>query len=282
MLRFRLHSSPVQSLLLNVRSAGHYHFCAGHRETREPGAFFQLFWSVAGLGRIRAGGRTISIRPGGVFLYHAGETHDLAAEETSGWEYRWLTLDGEHSGNIAKLFRLRREQAAGPCPTHLFEELDACLRDPTAAGERRASVTAYEILMLASLGADAGVVRDPSATAERPETAAAAKAWFDERFADPQLNVSALAEKLRVHRASLHRAFVKSYGVAPVQYLARLRLRLALELLASTRLPIAEVAARCGLPDSAYFSKLIARHTGFSPRVYRDRYKKTVAGSRPS
>ena len=78
--------------------------------------------------------------------------------------------------------------------------------------------------------------------------------------------------RLRVHRATLHRVFRRNYGVSPVQYLGRLRLRLALELLTHTRLPIADVAIRSGLPDLAYFSKLIARHTGFSPRGYRQRH----------
>lgn len=275
MLRFRLHSSPGLPLLLNVRSAGHYHFGAGQREIREPGNFLQVFWSVAGHGSIRADRRRIAIRAGSVFLYHAGETHELTAGD-GGWEFRWFTLDGENFANVAKLFRLPRERTAGACPTALFDELDACLRDPTAAGERRASVAAYEILLLASLGG-----AEADAPAERPETARAAKAWLDEHFTDARLNVSILADKLRVHRTSLHRAFAKSYGVAPVQYLARLRLRLALELLTSTRLPIAEVAVRCGLPDAAYFSKLIARNTGYGPRAYRDRNAKTAAKARP-
>lgn len=276
MLRFRLHPSPNQAMPLNVRSAGHYHFVAGQQEIRPPGDFLQVFWSVAGEGWIVADKRRLTIRPGAVFLYHAGETHELTAG-ASGWEYRWFTLDGDQFRTVAKLFRLRREQWAGPCPVRVFEELDDCLQDPTAAGERRASVLAYEILLLASLGRAETRGGEP-----RPETAQAAKAWIDERFADPRLNVSALAEKLRVHRTSLHRAFAKSYGVAPVQYLGRLRLRLALELLATTRLPVAEVAGRCGLPDCAYFSKLIARHTGYSPRAYRDRNKKTAAVARPS
>lgn len=276
MLRFRLHQPPAQTLPLSVRSAGHYHFAAAQKEIRPPGEFLQVFWAVGGEGMIRADRRVLPIRPGMVFLYHAGETHELTAGE-KGWEYRWLTFDGEQFRNVAKLFGLRREQAAGSCPVRLFEELDRCLQDATAAGERRASVVAYEILMLAALGSGETRGEEP-----KPETAQAAKAWLDERFADPRLNVSALAEKLRVHRASLHRAFAKSYGVAPVQYLGRLRLRLALELLATTRLPIAEVAAKCGLPDCAYFSKLVSRHTGYSPRVYRERNKKTAAVARPS
>ena len=86
------------------------------------------------------------------------------------------------------------------------------------------------------------------------------------------MNVAALAARLGLHRASLHRVFTRRHGVPPVQYLGRLRVRSALELLATTALPVADVAVRCGLPDVAHFSKLVSRHTGFSPRAYRQKH----------
>ena len=265
MLRFRLHATPSQALPLNVRSAGHYTLPPGHREFRRPGRFLQVFWSVAGAGRHLLGDAAVPARPGTVFYHIAGEPHDLLAGP-EGWEYRWLTFDGARHPRLPREFGLRRPHAAGPCPLALFEELDLRLRDPAAEGELRASVLGYEILLRAASSAPA----EPRLSAAHPEVAAAAKAWLDARFTDARLNVSALAARLRVHRASLHRVFTARYGVPPVRYLAGLRLRLALELLVDTRLPVAEVAVRCGLPDVAHFSKLISRHTGFSPRAYRE------------
>jgi AraC-like DNA-binding protein len=267
MLRYRLHAAPAQAFPLNVRSAGHYALAAGRRETREPGSFLQLFWCVAGSGHLHLRrGAPVPLRPGDVFVYKPGEPHDLLAGP-GGWDYRWLTFDGERHRRIPRDHGLARSQPAGPCPEHLFEKIDACLRDPTSAGELRASVLAYELLLLATKPQP-----DATPNPSHPETAAAAKTWLDAHFTEARLNVAALAARLRVHRASLHRVFTRRYGVPPVQYLARLRLALALELLSSTRLPVADVAVRCGLPDLAHFSKLVSRHTGHSPRAYRQRH----------
>lgn len=265
MLRYRLHPAPLRAMPLNVRSAGHYRLEPGRREPRDPGDFFQLFWSVSGQGEMRLGKTVRAIRPGVVFHYAAGEPHDLRAGP-AGWEYRWLTFDGPAFSRIVADHGLARSQTAGPCPEHLFVGLDACLRDATAAGEFRASVLAYEILLRASTP----VATPPDDSTD--EAAARAKAWLDAHFTDARLNVAALSARLRLHRATLHRVFVKNYGVPPVRYLARLRLRLALELLGDTRLPVAEIAARCGIPDLPYFSKLVARHTGHAPREYRRRH----------
>lgn len=277
MMRFRPHALPLQSLPLNVRSAGHRRLEPRQAEGRVPGEFLQVFWSVAGDGTCRADGREQAVRPGGVFLYHAGEEHLLTAG-ADGWEYRWLTFDGRDFRRVAGLFDLPRIRTAGPCPERLFERLDVCLRDATAAGEHEASVIAYELLLLAARpeawGQPAEVARrGPS----RGDVAATAKACLDARFADPRLNIAVAAGQLRVHRASLHRAFLRAYGVAPVRYLAGLRLRRALELLGGTTLPVTEVAARVGLTDAAYLSRLVSRATGHSPRVYRERHGRTGA-----
>lgn len=270
-IRYRLHPAPAQALPLNIRSAGHYTLAPNQHQARASGKFLQLFWCVAGAGRIQLRrSEPILIRPGVVFIYKPGEPHDLLAGP-SGWEYRWLTFDGERHRTISRDYGLARSQSAGLCPEHLFDQIDACLRDPTSAGELRASVLAYELLLLATKPQP-----DATPNPSRPETAAAAKAWLDAHFTDARQNVAALAERLRLHRASLHRVFTRRYGVPPVQYLARLRVALALELLSATRLPVADVAVRCGLPDVAHFSKLISRHTGHSPRAYRQRHANLV------
>lgn len=265
MLRYRLNPSPARSLPLNVRSAGHYRLEAGRRELREPGRFLQVFWSVAGEGTVKVGKAVVPIRGDTVFFYAAGEAHELVAGR-AGWDYRWLTFDGEQFARITRIYGLARAQPAGPCPLQLFDRLDDALCDPTPDGELRASVLGYEILLRA------GAPRTENASLGAADAAVAAREWLDGHFTDARLNVAGLAERLGLHRASLHRVFTRRHGVPPVQYLGRLRLRLALELLATTSVPVAEVAVRCGLPDVAHFSKLISRHTGFSPRVYRQRY----------
>ncbi len=261
MIRYRLTQTPTRPLPLNVRSAGHYRLGAGESYVREPGGFLQLFWSVAGGGCMMLAKRSVNVPAGSLIHYVAGEPHTLVAG-SAGWEYRWFTLDGAGSAKVIEAWRLRRVQPAPPCPADLFERLDDALRDPTPAGEARASLLAYELLLRAT---------EPPSTTPTTGDAEAARAWLDAHYADAHLNVSTLAARFGLHRSSLHRQFMRSHGVAPVQYLGRLRLRRGLELLGTSRLPVADVAVRCGLPDVAYFSKLVSRHTGYSPREYRRR-----------
>lgn len=273
MIRYRLSTSPTRPLPLNVRSAGHYRLPPGHRETRVPGNFFQVFWTVSGNGRFNVAGRFMEVPSGGLFYYAPGEAHEIFAGP-AGWDYRWLTLDGPDSRRIVARHGLQRVQTGPACPEPLFERLDLALSDPTPDGERRASVLAYEILLRS--GDRAAAVQPAGMGAHDAEVV---RAWIDTHFADARLNVAALAEKFGLHRSTLHRAFVGGNGVAPVRYLARLRLRRGLELLAGTCLPVAEVAVRCGIPDVAYFSKLVSRHTGYSPRDYRRRQASVAQGA---
>ena len=57
---------------------------------------------------------------------------------------------------------------------------------------------------------------------------------------------------------------------SPVAYLNRLRLEHAAELLRTTGWPVSEIAARCGFPDSNYFTRVFRLSFAQSPRTYRN------------
>lgn len=67
----------------------------------------------------------------------------------------------------------------------------------------------------------------------------------------------------------LERAFGRDYGLSPRQYLRRLRMQTACQLLVSTRSTLAQVADRCGFADQSHFNRDFKRMTGMTPRAYR-------------
>ncbi len=91
---------------------------------------------------------------------------------------------------------------------------------------------------------------------------------LEREYAQP-LNVAQLAQTAHLSRSSLHRVFRDAYGLAPVEYLMRVRLNRAAEWLRGTDLPIGEIADRCGFTDSNYFTRQFRRQWGASPRDYR-------------
>jgi AraC-like DNA-binding protein len=71
-------------------------------------------------------------------------------------------------------------------------------------------------------------------------------------------------------RSHFMRVFRRATGQPPIEYLVRLRLQKAMELLAQTDLAITTIAMEVGFNDSNYFSRQFKAATGTSPSQYRN------------
>lgn len=95
-----------------------------------------------------------------------------------------------------------------------------------------------------------------------------ALSYIERHLADaPRLADIAAASSMS--RRSLSRAFRDAMGCTPVQYMVRLRIDRALELLRNSDESISEIAYALGYADSAYFSKQFHQQTGLTPRQAR-------------
>ncbi|MNZ84779.1 Bifunctional transcriptional activator/DNA repair enzyme AdaA [compost metagenome] len=67
----------------------------------------------------------------------------------------------------------------------------------------------------------------------------------------------------------LHRTFKKTTGQTPGEYIQRIRIGHAKELLISSQLSISEVGEKVGLHNTPYFITLFKKLTGVTPARYR-------------
>jgi len=70
-------------------------------------------------------------------------------------------------------------------------------------------------------------------------------------------------------RSNLMRIFRKATGQAPIEYLVRLRIQKAIELLRSTDRSITEISFETGFNDSNYFSRQFRKTVGRPPSAFR-------------
>jgi AraC-like DNA-binding protein len=77
---------------------------------------------------------------------------------------------------------------------------------------------------------------------------------------------------------TLLRAFRRATGRSPLDHQAHLRLARARELLATTRLPVTDIAFRLGYGDSNYFARLFRRRQGCTPTAWRRAHAARPAG----
>ena len=86
-----------------------------------------------------------------------------------------------------------------------------------------------------------------------------------------ELSLRSIAAALGFNATYLSAQFSRERGETLTAYIHTLRLQTARRLLDETDLPVAEVAARVGMVDVAYFSRLFKKKYGLSPLRYRAR-----------
>jgi len=79
--------------------------------------------------------------------------------------------------------------------------------------------------------------------------------------------IAAIAGLSQFHFA---RAFRKSTGLTPQQFLMERRIERAKELLAKNDLPIVEVSLRTGFKNQSHFTSLFRKFTSFTPKTWRE------------
>ena len=86
---------------------------------------------------------------------------------------------------------------------------------------------------------------------------------------EQKITLNCLIELFHINRTTLSKEFAKVTGVSVIEYLIRLRIKIASILLGQTAIPISEIVYRTGFNDSTHFGKMFRKHTAFSPSQYR-------------
>jgi AraC family transcriptional regulator, arabinose operon regulatory protein len=95
------------------------------------------------------------------------------------------------------------------------------------------------------------------------------EAYIAEHFSNQKLNVIELSQKAKMSEVHFRRLFKKIYHVSPLQFITRMRIRRAKELLLDDDSTITQIAERTGYSTVFYFSRIFKKETGMTPTEYR-------------
>ena len=146
-----------------------------------------------------------------------------------------------------------------------FQKLHAIWTGRNPCYEYEAKILFYRILL--RMEQDWSQVAR-SATA--PKMTAALE-YIHNHFSEGNVSVENLAALCGMSDTYFRKLFVSEFGVTPQQYISRLRLTTATELLHSGYYTVGEIAERCGFNNINYFSAFIKKETGLPPLRYRDK-----------
>ncbi len=87
-------------------------------------------------------------------------------------------------------------------------------------------------------------------------------------YSRSDLSISELCRLGNMSISGLYRRFCAHFGLSPKQYILKLRLGYAVELLAKDRYTVKEAALMSGFSDEKYFSRLIKQRLGKPPSYF--------------
>lgn len=92
---------------------------------------------------------------------------------------------------------------------------------------------------------------------------------IEDSISDPDLNVNLLCERCGIPNKQLYRLIKKYLGIAPLDYIRRVRLQKAAVLLGQQRFTVAEISYMVGFKTPSYFAKCFQAQYGVRPSQYR-------------
>jgi len=259
---FRRSTPPPRYIPLALRSAVHQQVTRGRFPPVLGRQIVLVKWVIRGEAAIGVEGRRFRFGPGDVAVHVPPHPHQFWSLSEP-CEMCWFSVDGPLLEEFALAMGLRPGvYPYGPAPVQQIHQMIQSLQDYTLSGQRRASLLGISMLY---------DIADRIRTPQMPSVVRQAQQLIHAEFADPDLSVDIIAQRLNYHRGSLSRAFHKHTGVRMIDYLTQVRLQHARTLLLHTEERITGIAQKCGFRDVKYFCRWISKHTGISPnRLRRD------------
>lgn len=93
--------------------------------------------------------------------------------------------------------------------------------------------------------------------------------WLEKKAAE-NFKISVLAQQLNVNRSHLTHCFKKVYGMSPRNYLTKIRIRKAKNLLIDTDWTMEKISQELQFSSTGHFVKFFLRDVGLTPLMFRN------------
>ena len=214
--------------------------------------------------------QTYHLEAGQGFLICPGQINTYTADQEDPWKYVWLEFDGLQAAEFLHTagLELTKPIYRPDNPALADEVRDTMLY---IAGHPNVS-TLHRIgrlcLFLDALIRSSSTRREPRKSQLRDFYVQEAIAFMEQNY-QRNLTVETIAEVCKLDRSYFSKLFKERQGCPPQEFLIRMRLGKAAEMMKTTSISISEISAACGYPNQLHFSRLFKQRYGVSPRKWR-------------
>ena len=230
---------------------------------------YHILYITEGMGNVTIDNKRIDLPAGSLVFYLPGQYREYDLYRNSRSKSYYIFFEGDACEEIVRELKLdaRNVYNVGPDMqlTSLFDNL---VSEYSAKNDHYEYMCqSYLLGILTSIARSASdEPRVPTEYRQRINDVCRYMYENCERIE----SISSLAQICHLSESRFSHLFSSVMGTSPKNYLIRIRIEKAKELLANTENSIGRVSELVGLHDQNYFSRIFKRLTGISPTQYRE------------
>ena len=254
---------------------GYFPKATGHARERMDGIDQAvLIYCVAGHGWCRTPTTQLTVGPGELLIVPPGAAHKYGADDRRPWTIHWVHAKG-------RLLRPYLDEldvvdqplvvfiGKDPQTVALFEEV----LDTAESGYGFAQLLQAGQALSHLLAVLVRRARETHREADDTEQRVAQSIEYLKTHLERSFDVQSMAKLAGLSPSHYSALFKRHTGYAPIDYLARLRMHRACQLLDTTNHSMKSIAGMVGYNDQLYFSRVFRAINDVSPRAYRQQRK---------
>lgn len=238
-----------------------YHDCPkSHAYGPSTRSYYLLHYIHSGKGKLMNSRNEYSLSEDQIFVIRPHEVTTYQADGKDPWSYSWI---GFGAGDTIGALLSADIYPANGCGS-LFQQM---LDSPQESG-RELFLTSKIYEILSSLMTEKNALTDENIN----RYVRIAKNYIESNLHE-DIRVAGIAENLGIDRSYFSHLFSEQMELSPRQYLLKLRMRRAADLLENRNYSVSEIAHQSGYPDVTAFSRMFKRYHGLSPKQFRHAHK---------
>ncbi|WP_127582724.1 AraC family transcriptional regulator [Paenibacillus koleovorans] len=235
--------------------------------------YYLIHHVLRGKGSFQCMGSRYEVEAGQSFVIFPGELirYDSDAEEP--WAYRWVAFRGSMADQLLTAVGLTTSRPVAT-PANSRRTAALILRMLTVLSNADPGCELESGGLLRLMLAEFAKAHTSSQPAGKVNASPIAEQvertiqWLRLQYAQP-ISIQQISQALGYHRTHLSKMFKQYTGMAPMQYLLKIRMDRA-KLLLQEELTIEQVASSVGFADALYFSKQFKKWFGVTPTDFRN------------
>ena len=265
----------AKSTLAYVQELGDFISGPEYFTRRENLPSYLIKYTLSGEGLLDYDGRQYTVRPGQVFWIDCMKPQFYRTSPAKGeWRVLWVHFYGATCEAYYNMFLSLNH--GGNC-VHIDSDvsvksaLDALIAIYRNGGNGISEDVQASGLLTTIMTRCTTAAAAISAGTHLPSYVLDVRDYINLNYTE-RITLDDLSKKLSINKYYLQKLFKRYVGLSPNEYVIRMRLTRAKELLRTTNLSVSQVSMDVGISNIGHFITLFKQHEGITPNAYRQRW----------